>query len=200
MFSSREEALKYIKDQKIDMVDLRYTDLVGRMHHVTVPGVTCCRRIFTNGVAFDSSSIPGFKSIAAGDMVLIADVSTARLDPFYEAKTVAFTCDVREADTLEEFARDPRTVLKKAAAYLKSLNIADGAYFSPEYEFNIFDGVKFNNTCNKCYYEVKSNAANWALSENDDDGSGHKIPHQMGYQVMPPLCVIGKLDKYRSYC
>lgn len=186
MFSSREEALKYIKDQKIDMVDLRYTDLVGRMHHVTVPGVTCCRRIFTNGVAFDSSSIPGFKSIAAGDMVLIADVSTARLDPFYEAKTVAFTCDVREADTLEEFARDPRTVLKKAAAYLKSLNIADGAYFSPEYEFNIFDGVKFNNTCNKCYYEVKSNAANWALSENDDDGSGHKIPHQMGYQVMPP--------------
>lgn len=186
MFKSIEEALRFIKDEQVDMVDLRYTDLVGRMHHVTVPGPTVSDKTFLSGVAFDSSSVPGFKSIAAGDMVVIADVSTGRMDPFYEAKTLAFTCDVREADTLAEFPGDPRTVLKKAVAYLHSLKIADGAYFSPEYEFNIFDGVRYNNSLHTGSYEILSSATNWANNDEEDDLMGHKVPHQLGYHVMPP--------------
>jgi len=186
MFSCIEEVLRYIIDEKVEMVDLRYTDLVGRMHHVTVPGPTVNDKTFTAGVAFDSSSVPGFKSIAAGDMVVIADVTTGRMEPFYEAKTLAFTCDVREADTLAEFPRDPRTVLKKAVAYLNSLKIADGASFSPEYEFNIFEGVRYNNSLHTGAYEIISSATNWANNEEEDDYMGHKVPHQLGYHIMPP--------------
>ena len=186
MSSCIEEVLRYIIDEKVEMVDLRYTDLVGRMHHVTVPGPTVNDKTFTAGVAFDSSSVPGFKSIAAGDMVVIADVTTGRMEPFYEAKTLAFTCDVREADTLAEFPRDPRTVLKKAVAYLNSLKIADGASFSPEYEFNIFEGVRYNNSLHTGAYEIISSATNWANNEEEDDYMGHKVPHQLGYHIMPP--------------
>ncbi|NQS96865.1 MAG: type I glutamate--ammonia ligase [candidate division Zixibacteria bacterium] len=186
MFSSPEEALKYTVDQKVKMVDLRFVDLVGRWHHVTLPVSNFSEDTFKNGVAFDSSSIPGFKSISSDDMVLMPDSITGRIDSFWSEKTMAFICDVHEAISLKPFTHDPRSVLKKAEAYLAKLGIADGCRFSPEFEFYIFDQVKFINSANQASYSIAAEEMNWRFNDGDEAGSGFRIQHQTGYHAMPP--------------
>lgn len=186
IFASPEEALRFVADDEVEMVDLTFTDLIGRWHHVTLPGAAFKENTFSSGVAIDSSSVPGFKSPKRGDNVLVPDLKTGRIDPFWETKTLTFTCSVFEAGTMKPFIRDPRNVLKKAEDYLASLKIADGCKFSPEYEFYIFDGAEFINQHNQASYFLASQEAGWIPNGDDSLGLGNKIPHQSGYHAMPP--------------
>ncbi|MDD6791962.1 MAG: glutamine synthetase beta-grasp domain-containing protein, partial [Thermobifida fusca] len=152
MFSNADEALAYIRTEGVQFVDVRFTDLFGGVHHVTLPAEKVDEDFLTNGQMFDGSSIRGFQAIHESDMLLLPDLSTAVLDPFREYKTLNITFFVHDPLTRECYSRDPRNVARKAEAYLKSTGIADTAYFGPEAEFYIFDDVQFATAPNTGFY------------------------------------------------
>ena len=139
------DVLKLVKEKQAKFADLRFTDTRGKEQHVTIPARLVDEDFFRDGKMFDGSSIAGWKGINESDMILMPDASTAVIDPFFEATTVDLRCDVIEPTTMQGYERDPRSLAKRAEAYLKSTGIADHALFGPENEFFIFDSVRFGN-------------------------------------------------------
>jgi glutamine synthetase len=137
--SSATDVLKLITDNEVKFVDLRFTDTRGKEQHVSVPVSHFDGDKFTDGHAFDGSSIAGWKGIEASDMLLMPDPASARMDPFREENTLVLTCDVLDPITRVGYERDPRSLARRAEAYLKSSGLGDTAYFGPEPEFFIFD-------------------------------------------------------------
>ncbi len=176
------EVLVFCKKNEVEMVDLKFVDLPGIWQHLTVPIHQLTEESFEEGFNFDGSSIRGWKSINESDMKMIPDPTSALIDPFIETPTVSLICDIVNPDTFEPYNRDPRQVLKKALAYLKSTGIADEAYFGPEAEFFIFDDVKYNQSTNSAFYSVDSDEASWNTGR-DEDGSnlGYKTAMKGGY-------------------
>jgi nitrogen regulatory protein PII len=138
-----QDVLKFIKDNDVKYVDLRFTDPRGKWQHVTFDIALVDEDMFSEGTMFDGSSIAGWKAINESDMTLMPDPTTAHMDPFFAASTLVITCDVLEPSTGEPYIRDPRGMAKKAEAYLKSTGIGDTCFFGPEAEFFIFDDVRF---------------------------------------------------------
>ena len=136
------DVFKTIKENEVKFVDLRFTDTKGKEQHVTVPVKAFSEDKFKDGHFFDGSSIAGWKGIEASDMLLMPDPDSMRMDPFYDEPTLAISCDVIEPSTGKGYERDPRSIAKKAEAYLKSSGLGDVAYFGPEPEFFIFDAVE----------------------------------------------------------
>lgn len=182
MFSSFDEAQQYVHNHQFKMIDLKFSDLHGRWHHVTVPASQFNDHLMRDGVGFDGSSV-GLKSVKAGDMVLLPDLATAFHDPFWEAPTLSFICSAYEADTKLPFARDPRNIAKRTEEYMLELGIADESRWGPEYEFYIFDNVAFENGINTASYRVDSREAAW---QSASGGHGHLIPIHGGYHAIPP--------------
>src|SRR5271154_7365711 len=150
------DVLKLIKEKEAKFVDLRFTDTIGKEQHVTIPTRLVDDGFFKDGKMFDGSSIAGWKGINESDMILMPDASTAVMDPFFEHSTIILRCDVIEPATMQGYERDPRSIGKRAEAYLKSTGIADGALFGPENEFFIFDSVRWSNELHGCSYEIDS--------------------------------------------
>lgn len=182
MFNSFEEASSFIHQHNIAMIDLKFCDLWGRWHHVTLPAGQFTPRLMRSGVGFDGSSV-GFKSVSAGDMVMIPDLTTGFEDPFWEAPTLSFVCMTLEADSRDIFPYDPRTIAQRAEAYLKQVGIADASLWGPEFEFYIFDKVSYDNRVNTASYYIESAEADW---QSQKMGSGYTIPRHGGYQAIPP--------------
>ena len=113
---SAQNALKLIKDNEAEFVDLRFADMLGKQHHVTFPAHAVDESLFEDGKMFDGSSISGWKGINESDMVLLPDPSSAIVDPFMADKTVVMQCDVLEPSTMQAYARDPRSVAKRGEA------------------------------------------------------------------------------------
>src|SRR5215813_11783311 len=132
VFTDSEEMLRYLANQGIQLVDLRFCDLLGAMQHFNVPVGSFDESVFSAGVPFDGSSIRGFQKIHESDMVLYPDVSSAFVDPFRTAQTLALNCFVHDPVTGEPYSRDPRNVARKAESYLITTGIADAAFFGPE--------------------------------------------------------------------
>jgi len=193
MFDSIVNMEKYIKDNNIKMIDLKFCDLFGRLHHITVPSARCKDGLFDEGVGFDSSSIAGFKSLESGDMALLPDINTAFPDEFCNLSTLSFLCNIVEADTKNPFHRDPRYIARKAEDYLKNTGIADESRWGPEYEYYMFDNVKYKNNTFKSGYEVISEEAN--QFEDTEDLTGLPIRKGKGYHAIPPM---DKLNDLRS--
>ncbi|MEM6615886.1 MAG: glutamine synthetase beta-grasp domain-containing protein, partial [Pseudomonadota bacterium] len=135
--------LKMMTDNDVKFVDLRFTDPRGKMQHVTLDAGIVDEDVFADGVMFDGSSIAGWKAINESDMTLMLDPETAHMDPFFAASTVAVFCDILEPETGEGYERDPRSIAKKAEAYVNQTGIGDTVYFGPEAEFFVFDDVRF---------------------------------------------------------
>src|SRR6476660_143113 len=133
------DVLKLLKDKEVKFVDLRFTDTRGKEQHVSVPVKAFGADKFESGHAFDGSSIAGWKGSQASDMLLLPDPTSSFIDPFREQTTLAITCDVIEPSDGKGYDRDPRSIAKRADAYLKSTGLGDTAYFGPEPEFFIFD-------------------------------------------------------------
>lgn len=179
---------KLIKDNKVQFVDLRFTDLRGKEHHVTMPTSKVDEQFFRYGKAFDGSSLAGWSVINKSDLILMPDASTAVLDPFCDLPTVNIRCDVFDPETKDTYIRDPRGVAKRAEEYLKSTGIADVCYFGQEVEFFIFDDVRWNVSMNKCSYEVDSHEASWNTGLKVDEGNmGHRPRVKGGYFPVPPV-------------
>ena len=132
MFQTFEQAQKYVRDYNIEMIDLKFCDLWGRWHHLTIPASQFAPDIMRDGIGFDGSAV-GLKSVKAGDMVLIPDVTTAFLDPFWESPTLSFLCTTLEADTHVIFTNDPRNIAIRAEEYMRTTGVADESRWGPEY-------------------------------------------------------------------
>ena len=130
MFTTLEEVQKYVRDHHFKMIDLKFSDLHGRWHHVTVPAREFNAQLMRDGVGFDGSAV-GLKSVKAGDMVLLPDLTTAFRDPFWEAPTLSFICSAYEADTRLPFPRDPRNIARRAEEYLQEIGVADESRCPP---------------------------------------------------------------------
>src|SRR5690606_26887790 len=169
--SSPEEVVKLIADREVTFVDFRFTDTLGKEHHLTVPAHAVDEEKLETGVAFDGSSIAGWKGIEASDMLLIPDSGSARLDPFREEVTLNLTCDVVEPSDLKGYSRDPRSLAKRAEAYLKSSGLGDTAYFGPEPEFFVFDGVAWDDNMSGCFVKIKSEEGPWARALDSEGGN-----------------------------
>lgn len=183
------DVLNLIKEKDAKFVDLRFTDTRGKEQHVTIPARLADESLFEDGKMFDGSSIAGWKGINESDMVLMPDPATARLDVFSEDATVNISCDVLEPSTMQGYSRCPRTLAKRAEAYLKSTGIADQAFFGPENEFFIFDDVRYGSTINSGFYSVDSAEASWNSNRAEKDGGniGHRPGVKGGYFPVPPV-------------
>ncbi len=185
---SAEDVLALIRDKRIAYVDLRFTDLRGVQQHVTFPSAMIEASTFEDGKMFDGSSIAGWKGINESDMVLLPDAGSAQVDPFLAEPTLILACDVLEPHTMQAYGRDPRSLAKRAEAYLKSTGIADTANFGPEPEFFIFDSVRWQNDMHKVFFEIESDEGAWSSKNRYEDGnSGHRPGVKGGYFPVPPV-------------
>jgi glutamine synthetase len=181
-----DDVLKTIKDEKVEMIDVRFTDIPGLWQHFSVPPGALGLDSFADGIGFDGSSIRGFQEIQESDMLVVPDPSTAFLDPFTEAPTLVLTCDILDPGTGQAYSRDPRHVARKAEAYLKSTGIGDVAYFGPELEFFVFNEVRYDQGTNYAYHEIEAVEANWNTGRREGPGFGHKLRPKEGYFPVPP--------------
>lgn len=182
MFKTFDQAHRYIKDYHVEMVDLKFCDLWGRWHHLTIPSSQFLPDLMEKGIGFDGSAV-GLKSVKAGDMVLVPDLGTAFMDPFWDEPTLSFICITLEADTHATFENDPRNIAIRAEEYLKSTGIADESRWGPEFEFYIFDSVSYEYGVNRASYHILSSEADWNSAQG---GHGHYIPLHGGYHAIPP--------------
>ncbi len=182
------DVLKLMKQNKVKFVDLRFTDTKGKEQHISVPGAVVDEETFENGKMFDGSSIAGWKGIDESDMILMPDVESAVMDPFMEEPTLLLRCDIIEPVTMQGYDRDPRTIAKRAEAFLKSTGIADTAYFGPEPEFFVFDDVRWGADMSGSFVKVDSEEAEWNSEKAYEGGNlGHRPGIKGGYFPVPPV-------------
>jgi glutamine synthetase len=181
-----DDVLKVIKDQTIEMIDVRFTDLPGLWQHFSVPPGALGSDSFVEGIGFDGSSIRGFQEIQESDMLIIPDPGTAFRDPFTEAPTLVMIGTIRDPVGGQPYSRDPRHIAQKAEAYLKSTGIGDTAYIGPELEFFVFNEVRYDQGTNYGFYEIDAVEANWRAQERRGPNLGHKLRPKEGYFPVPP--------------
>lgn len=180
-----QEVIKFIADNKIEIVDVKFTDVFGQWQHFSMPASEVdVESAFEEGMGFDGSSIRGFQSIESSDMILLADPDSAIVDPICEAPTLSLVCDIYDPLTREPYSRDPRYVAKKAVSYLQDSGLADTAYFGPEAEFFVFDQVRYSAGEYSSVYQVDSVEGPW---NSDIFGFGHSVPHKRGYFPVAPF-------------
>ena len=185
---SPKEVLDLINSENVKFVDFRFTDSRGKEQHVSVPAHTVQEELFEEGKMFDGSSIAGWKGINESDMILMPDADSAVIDPFFEETTVILRCDVIEPTTMQGYSRDPRSLAKRAEAYLKSTGIADSAYFGPENEFFIFDDIRWGADISGSFYKIDSKEAGWNSERVYESGNiGHRPGIKGGYFPVPPV-------------
>ncbi|MCK5728343.1 MAG: glutamate--ammonia ligase [Methylococcales bacterium] len=180
--------LKMIEEHEVKYVDFRFCDTRGKEQHVTFPAHSIDEDTFEDGNMFDGSSVAGWKGINESDMILMPDPSTAVLDPFFDDVTLILRCDIIEPNDMQGYERDPRSIARRAEAYMQSTGIADTAFFGPENEFFIFDDVRWGETMGNSFYKIDSEEAGWNSEKAYEDGNiGHRPGVKGGYFPVPPV-------------
>ncbi len=188
MFKNSDEVLKFISDEEVKFVDVRFCDLPGIMQHFTVPVQSFDADTINDGLAFDGSSVRGFQEIHESDMLLLPDLATARVDPFRVENTLILNFFVHDPLTREAYSRDPRNIARKAEQYLSESGIADTAFFGAEAEFYIFDSVRFDSSENHSFHEIDSIEGWWNTGADEEGGNrGYKTKYKSGYFPVPPV-------------
>ncbi len=182
-----EPLAKLARDRKVEFLDLKFGDLLGVWHHMTVPAASLKPDLFKTGIGVDGSSLPGFSSIERGDMIMLPDPSTAFIDPFFERPTLSFIGDIMEAGKeTRPYSRNPRRVAADAEKYLQKVQPGSTCILGPEFEFYIFDKVNYFQGPESAFYYLDSAEAAWSAG-NDQENLGYKIPYKKGYHAAPPL-------------
>jgi glutamine synthetase len=185
---SAKKVLEMIKEKDVKYVDFRFTDPRGKWQHTAQHVSTVDESMLTEGIMFDGSSIAGWKSINESDMILMPDVSTAVMDPFAAQPQLIIFCDIIEPATGQLYSRDPRSIAKRAEAYLKSSGAGDTAFFGPEAEFFVFDDVRFGSGINHGFYHLDSDEGSWSSGKEFPEGNwGHRPSVKGGYFPVPPV-------------
>jgi glutamine synthetase len=181
-----QDVLKMIRDNNIQMIDLKFIDMPGIWQHLTVFHNQIDESSFTDGVPFDGSSIRGWKAINESDMAMVLDPNTAWIDPFMKEPTLSIICSIKEPRTDEWYSRCPRVIAQKAIDYLVSSGMGDTAFFGPEAEFFIFDDVRFDQNSHEGYYYVDSVEGRWNSGKAEGPNLGYKPRYKEGYFPVPP--------------
>jgi len=184
--STPKTVIESARKQGARMVDVKFVDTFGTWQHFSVPISELTEEVFADGFGFDGSSIRGWKSIEASDMLAMPDPLTAFIDPFCSVPTLSLTCTIAETGTKEAYNRDPRGIAQRGEKYLLSTGLADAAVFGPEAEFFIFDNVQFDGKSNGCSYWVDSEEAIWNTNREEGPNLGYKIRHKEGYFPVAP--------------
>src|SRR5437762_5226116 len=184
--STRKSVLELATKTAAKMVDIEFVDTVGTWQHFSCPIRELTEEVSSEGYGFDGSSIRGWKSIEASDMLAMPDPDTAFIDPFMIEPTLSLTCTIAETGTKEPYNRDPRGIAQRAERHLSSTGIADTAVFGPEAEFFIFDNVQFDSKSNGTFYSVDSEEAIWNSGRDEMPNQGYKIRHKEGYFPVAP--------------
>jgi glutamine synthetase len=179
------EALEFAKKNRIQVVDLKFVDLIGTWQHFTIPSSELTEDLFKDGSGLDGSSIRGWKAINNSDMLVVPDPTTACLDPFTAVPTLSLIGNVVDPISRETYERDPRYIAQKAEKYLQSTKIGDTSYWGPEAEFFIFDQARYDQTSHSGYYHIDSDEGVWNMGQ-DGVNLGGKIRHKEGYFPVPP--------------
>jgi glutamine synthetase len=179
------EVLDFAKKNKVQVVDLKFVDLIGTWQHFTIPVSELTEDLFKDGSGLDGSSIRGWKAINNSDMLVVPDPSTACLDPFTAVPTLSLTGNIVDPITRENYERDPRYIAQKAEQYLKSTKIGDTSFWGPEAEFFIFDHARYDQTSHSGYYFIDSEEGVWNMGQ-EGVNLGGKIRHKEGYFPVPP--------------
>ena len=187
MGKSAQDVLRQIKDEGIELIDLKFTDIHGKWQHLTVTSDMIDESSFKEGLAFDGSSIRGWKAINESDMSMVPDSSTSWIDPFYRHKTLSMICSIQEPRSGDPYSRCPRALAQKALSYLSTTGLADAAFFGPEPEFFIFDDVRYDSKEGTSFYSVDSIEAPWNTARIEEGGNlGYKIQYKEGYFPVSP--------------
>ena len=181
-----KSVIELAKKTGAKMIDIKFVDTFGTWQHFCCPIRELTEEVFTEGLGFDGSSIRGWKSIEASDMLAMPDPATAFIDPFCEVPTLSLTCTIAETGTKEAYIRDPRGIAQRAEKYLVSTGIGDQAFFGPEAEFFIFDNVQFDAKSNGTGYSVDSVEGIWNTGREESPNTGYKIRHKEGYFPVAP--------------
>lgn len=182
-----EAVIAIAKENRAQMIDMKFMDLIGIWQHFSIPVHEFEPEVFEEGLGFDGSSMRGWASIHASDMLVIPDVHTAVMDPFTAVPTLSLICNVVDPITREAYSRDPRNIAQKAERYLKSTGLADTAYFGPEPEFFVFDEIRYDHGPNRAFYEIDSIEGQWNTGRREAGGNlGYKPRFREGYFPVPP--------------
>jgi len=181
-----EETVRFIKEQQIEIIDLRFMDFPGLWQHFSVPAEDFDTSAFEFGFGIDGSSMRGWQAIHESDMVIFPDPATGVVDPFSRTPTLILYCTISDAVTRQNYARDPRYTAIKAENYLKSTGLGDAAYFGPEPEFFVFDSIRYDSTANAGYYFIDSVEGDWNTGREEGPNLGYKIRPKEGYFPVPP--------------
>jgi glutamine synthetase len=180
-----KDVIGLAKDKQAVMVDMKFMDFLGLWQHFTIPIAELSEGVFEEGLGFDGSSIRGWMPIHASDMLVVPDPDTALMDPFMKDPTLSLICNVVDPITKENYARDPRFIAQKAERYLKQSGVGDTAYYGPEAEFFIFDGVSYDSGPNHAHYKIESREGQWETGsavEHSWDGKTHTTRPNLGYK------------------
>ena len=180
-----KDVIGLAKDKQAVMVDMKFMDFLGLWQHFTIPIAELSEGVFEEGLGFDGSSIRGWMPIHASDMLVVPDPDTALMDPFMKDPTLSLICNVVDPITKENYARDPRFIAQKAERYLKQSGVGDVAYYGPEAEFFIFDGVSYDSGPNHAHYKIESREGQWETGsavEHSWDGKTHTTRPNLGYK------------------
>ena len=180
------EFFAFAKENDADMVDLKFTDMLGTWQHCSFPLETWDEGTFEDGLGFDGSSIRGWQGIHMSDMLAVPDPSTTCLDPFFARPTVSVIADIVDPITREDYTRDPRHVARKATEHLRASGIADTCNVGPEPEFFIFDEVRFEQNEHIGYYEIDSVEGAWNTARIEEPNLGYKPSYKGGYFPVSP--------------
>src|SRR5467141_2659418 len=184
--STPKSVIELAKKSGAKMVDIKFVDTFGTWQHFSVPMGELTVEVFADGFGFDGSSIRGWKSIEASDMLAMPDPGSAFIDPFCAIPTLSVTCTIAETGTREAYTRDPRGIAQRGEKYLQSTGLADSAVFGPEAEFFIFDDVQFDHRSNGTFYAIDSEEAIWNTGRAEGPNLSYKVRHKEGYFPVPP--------------
>ena len=184
--STPKSVIEMARKEGAKMVDIKFVDTFGTWQHFSMPIAELTEESFDEGIGFDGSSIRGWKSIEASDMLAMPDPATAFIDPFCSVPTLSLTTTIAETGTKEAYNRDPRAIAQHGEKYLQSTGIADAAVFGPEAEFFIFDNIQFDARSNGTFYEIDSEEAVWNTGRDEQPNLGYKIRHKEGYFPVAP--------------
>jgi glutamine synthetase len=193
MFKSAKEAIRFIKENNIINVDLKACDLFGKWRHLTTPARYVNEQVLAEGFGFDGSSY-GFRAVDKSDMILVPDLGTGFIDPFWEQPTLSFICNIHEIEGNEaRFDQDPRFVCDKAEDCLKKLGAGEELLLGPEFEFYLFDEVTFSDSMNSASFSIDSRQAHWSTGSVEKGNGGYPMPLKAGYHGEQPS------DRFASF-
>ena len=187
-FKNAKDFLKYAEEESLEYVSFNFTDLQGKLQHISYHISQVDESLLKDGFFFDGSSIIAWKDIHESDMNLRPDLSKTYLDPYAAQPTHCIFCDVYDPVDGKPYTRDPRSIAKAAEKYMASTGIADEALFGPEPEFFVFDDVRFKSDMFESFYMLDSLESPQNKETYYEQGNmGHRPGVKGGYFPVPPV-------------